>query len=82
MNLDLPEEITNKLKNYFEKLLVEYYGENVQWTSFGKGFPTYQLKVLKDVQSWPNSDDENVRKIMTKVIDKEFTISLLAKKEE
>lgn len=82
MNTDLPEEITIKLKNYFERLLVEYYGENVHWTAFGKGFPTFQLQVLKDIPSWPNSDDENIRKIMTKVIDKQYTVSLLVHKEE
>jgi hypothetical protein len=83
MNFDLPEEITTKLREYFEKLLKEYYGDNVHWTSYGlKGFPTYHLKVLKDIPSWPNSDDPKIKELKTKVIDKQYTISFLVHKEE
>ena len=83
MNFDLPEEITTKLREYFEKLLKEYYGDNVHWTAYGiKGFPTYHLQVLKDIPSCPNSDDEKIKQLTHKVIDKQYTISFLVHKEE
>ena len=83
MNFDLPEEITKKLKEEFEKLLKEYYGDNVTWTSYGlKGFPTYHLQILKDVPSFPNTDNEKLKKHTDKVIDKEYTVSFIVHKEE
>lgn len=75
MNRELPEEITSKLRIEFERLLKEYYGDNIHWVAHGiKGFPTYHLNILKDVLSWPNSESKSTHK----VIEKQITVTLMA----